>query len=226
MKRTKKEILSHITEPIHKAHIVANNTLKIEYMNGTVAIRLHDTDIITWKDEKIFLNSGGWRTRTTKERMEQFSPVKRINQINGVWFIGKNVFYDGCEVNVVGEFVSAPAKFNMDKVNALKKKITKYVNLITKDNLPQPDSGDCWYCSMRVIDGGKPLGDATNSHDHLHEHLKESYLHGSIIINAMRELGYSDQSIGIHYYLKAVGNIRRAVRRYLQKRLIANIAIK
>lgn len=233
--RTKKDLLSQINEEVIFSKFIAPNTLKIEYKNGNKAIRLHDTDIITFAGKDIILNSGGWRTRTTKERINDNSPAC-IVQFNGVWYLSSNKrvypqnskectpFYDGCVIDAAGNLKSKPIKVNENKINDMKKRITKYVNLINKDNLPYPNSGDCWDCSFRTKEG-ETMGEISGS-DHLLSHLKEGYLHGSILVNAMREAGYQDQQIGVHYQLKIVDTFKRALRRYLQKRLISNIAVK
>lgn len=57
-----------------KAKRVANNTLKIDDGDGNYRIRLHDTDIVTFKDGVYYLNNGGWATRTTHARMNEFTP--------------------------------------------------------------------------------------------------------------------------------------------------------
>jgi hypothetical protein len=58
---------------ILKSKLVRNNTRLTEYVDGRRTLRLHATDIITWKpDGKIILNSGGWRTHTTKERLNAY----------------------------------------------------------------------------------------------------------------------------------------------------------
>lgn len=55
---------------------VANNTYLVNYGDGKRAIRLHDTDIITENgDGTITINNGGWATRTTHARINEFSSV-------------------------------------------------------------------------------------------------------------------------------------------------------
>jgi len=228
MKKTKGELMSN-SENVKNSKFVANNTLKIEYNNGTTAIRLHNTDIVTFRtDDKIVLNSGGWRTSTTKDRINTFSPAK-ISQDKGLWYLsGNKLFYDNCIINNKGELISKQLKNNTieNKVNKLKKQITDYCNLVTKDNLPFPNPGDCWFCSMHDKDG-TPMGElGSKNYDHLLNHLKEKYLHGSILVNAMREAGYRDEQIGLHYQLKLVETFKRSLRKYLQKRLISGIAVK
>jgi hypothetical protein len=218
MKRTKKDLLKDV-QNVKTAKFINNNTLKIEYLDGTTAIRLHDTDIITFAGKDIILNSGGWKTRTTKERINEYSPAN-ISQNKSLWYIKDKLFYDGCKVNQTGDMISKPIRINENKLNKLKKQITKYCNLVTKDNLPLPDSGDCWDCSFKTKDG-KTMGELSGS-DHLLSHLKENYLHGSILVNAMRESGYNDTQIGLHYQMKWNDYFKRALRKYLTKRLINN----
>lgn len=224
MKRTKKEILSDVKKEVKTSKFIDNNTVKIEYTDGTSAIRLHNTDVITFNKDKIILNSGGWRTKTTKERINQYNGIGlNIWQSKGIWTISGFDFYDGITFNKEGKLIGKNKTVNIEKIDKLKKKISKFVNLITKDNLPLPNSGDCWLCAL-VDEDNKPMGNDNN--DHLMQHIKENYMHGSLIVNAMRDAGYSDTQIGFHYQAKITDSIKRAVRKYLQKRLILNIAIK
>ncbi|MDD4354227.1 MAG: hypothetical protein PHN56_07285 [Candidatus Nanoarchaeia archaeon] len=131
------------TKGVKNSKFVQNNTLKIEYENGTTAIRLHNTDIIIFNGTNFILNSGGWRTSTTKDRINTFTPA-RISQKKGLWYLRDgNLFYDNCIINSEGHLISKPVKVNEDKIKKIKKQITDYCNLITKDNLPFPNSGDC-----------------------------------------------------------------------------------
>ena len=47
MKQTKKEMLKGIEEKVEKSRIVANNTLLIDYKDGSRAVRFHTTDVVT-----------------------------------------------------------------------------------------------------------------------------------------------------------------------------------
>lgn len=73
-----------------------------------IAIRLHHTDVVTfYSDGGIVLNSGGWQSVTTKDRMNAVLPASiRVSQKNYVWSVqlggwetGENVpFSDGMVV--------------------------------------------------------------------------------------------------------------------------------
>jgi hypothetical protein len=55
---------------------VKNNTRLTEYKDGRKVLTLHQTDIITWTtDGKIILNNGGYDTRTTRQRFNEFLGV-------------------------------------------------------------------------------------------------------------------------------------------------------
>lgn len=81
---------------------VANNTTK-RYEGDDLIIRLHDTDILKFSGKSIVLNSGGYHTRTTKERINHFLPPGfYVYQKDYEWFLktpdAKYDFKDGLEV--------------------------------------------------------------------------------------------------------------------------------
>lgn len=76
-----------------KARKVANNTLRIETDRG-YKIRLHQTDVfeaIAHRGGTVYrLNSGGWQTKTTKDRINAYlgdGPGAYIYQKNYEWYI-------------------------------------------------------------------------------------------------------------------------------------------
>jgi hypothetical protein len=83
---------------------IANNTLVID--KGThVAIRLHNTDIVeVYPDGTYVLDSGGWHTVTTKQRINTFAPVN-LYQKDWTWYLwpGDTLFEDGIRVNSSGK---------------------------------------------------------------------------------------------------------------------------
>jgi hypothetical protein len=78
MSRSKKDLVSRISKPFTSARVVANNTLEIQYEDGTKAIRLHDTDVVVFnQDGSVALDSGGYRTKVTKDRVTAPRPEER-----------------------------------------------------------------------------------------------------------------------------------------------------
>lgn len=77
-------------------------------------VRLHDTDVVTLHPNGSYtLNSGGWRTVTTKDRINRYAPVA-VFQRKGQWFVAAHQstggwdfdnavpFEDGMVVSIAG----------------------------------------------------------------------------------------------------------------------------
>lgn len=225
MKRTKRDILHEFyydarpeMQAIYKnARIVANNTVRYHDLDGNEVIRLHQTDIIVkYPNGDIEFNTGGWYTPTTKERLRRFSGYKVWSE-KGIWLINpKNLgydstsacyFYDGMKFNG-GALLTDAKEPDFAYINRIKKLISKYTQAITKDNLPMPEAGDCWICGIFSQGEDKSC---------LMSHLEETYVHGTLLVNAMRYAGYSDMQISVHYHMKLVDDFRRAVRKYFKR---------
>lgn len=191
------------------------NTLKYGIRVGDFIeeyLRYQDTDIIKWcANGNVVLDSGGWKTVTTKARFNEHLNFIRVWQERGVWYVTYNgtryEYYDG--MTITPEGITDIGTQESDRVKMVTKQINRYCLLITDDNLPTPNAGDCWYCSM--------IGD-NDDLEHLVAHMEEGYVHGSILVNAMRDRGYNDDQIGVHYSMKIGDTFRRAVRRYLKRR--------
>lgn len=65
---------------------MANNT-RLYDRGDCFALQLHNTDIIRVFPDGWVLNSGGWQTITTKQRLNDWGPVG-ISQSNFVWYVG------------------------------------------------------------------------------------------------------------------------------------------
>lgn len=75
---------------------IGNNTYAYIQADGSVAIELHGTNVVViYPDDSVMLNSGGWRTSTTKDRINKYSPV-RVYQKDFEWFLSDGTpFEDG-----------------------------------------------------------------------------------------------------------------------------------
>lgn len=108
-KRTKREILEGI-EGVQFSKVINNNTVKYKLQGSdTLYIRLHRTDIITQFKTLIILKSGGYKTPTTKNRINEYQNVCQIYQSKGVWYITtsreESVFYDGIKILNTGRII-------------------------------------------------------------------------------------------------------------------------
>lgn len=65
---------------------IGNNT-RLVRTNAGVGVKLHGTVVVEYlADDTIVLNTGGWRTVTTRARIRDYSPV-RICTIKGAWHV-------------------------------------------------------------------------------------------------------------------------------------------
>lgn len=71
---------------------LANNTRLHEQSSGNgrgpdYAVQLHGTDVVTLRADGTYeLNTGGWYTVTTKDRINGYSPA-RVSSERGTWFV-------------------------------------------------------------------------------------------------------------------------------------------
>jgi hypothetical protein len=217
--KTKSEMLDGIPIGYLSAKMAGRSTIKVTYPDGTQLLKYHDTVVIKKNpDGSVVLNSGGFRTITTKKRINEYftgSSYGPLTQENGIWYIYGQMFYDGIIVKDE-KVISEERKLDLKHINLMKKKIAKYVKLIEDGEIPTPNNGDCLIC--RIPD--------TKDTNHLLSHLKENYVVGSLLVNAMRENGYDDERIRTHYGMGFTDSFANSVRRYLTKRLLPGVAAK
>ena len=85
------------------------NTYLIVLDRNTLGVRYHDTIIVQiHSDDTYTLNTGGWKTVSTKSRINTWSPAG-IYQEDFVWYIGNHFYYDGIKVDAWGRKSFDPA---------------------------------------------------------------------------------------------------------------------
>lgn len=209
---------------------IDNNTVARLLDNNGVAIKLHDTDIIKYDNNgTVTLNSGGWKTVTTKERLNKYTQAG-VSQKAGIWYMADgSLFYDGIKLDKNNKVIKpkSPAKTASyeKKLKTIKKQAREYaknfVKALKNGQVELPSSGDCWYCSMHTVDG-KSLGQATSNSDHISDHIKEGYYVPSLLVNAGKSAGYKDFQIGLmgiggqKVYIDPENNIYKFVVKSLQ----------
>jgi hypothetical protein len=174
---------------------LANNTYLMK--SDCFVIQLHNTNIIKIYPNDIYeLNTEGWQTVTTKDRLNEFSPAD-IYQKRGVWFVKDNnadkedkVFFDGIRISKSGEILnsdSAPSNL-IERKKRLDRMVSKYIRGFAKDaidnGLRNPSSGDCFFCQL--------FSENDKDHTHIYSHLQEDYFVPSLLFNAIKERGYRD----------------------------------
>lgn len=230
---------------------LANNTRAVRGVDEDgaqyAAIRYHRTEVVRfYEDGRTMFDSGGWRTVTTKERMN-YARRFSVWQTKGKWYVEHkhkgartHVLTDGIMFTKRGRAMNAldpqTAERKARADEKLRKKIRAYATDAAYDlwNKPRPanEMGDCFYCHMTVVSTGENLGDASKS-DHLEHHLEEGYCPTSLYINAMKET--KQREAGVAYDLGAeetdgewlIGGSRsspervaEAIYRYIVRRLL------
>lgn len=163
-------------------------------------VQFHATDIVRIGARSVVLDSGGYRTFATKERLNGLLPAGyRVMQDRGVWYLGVPrreqtiAWADGITIDARGGVHNAGSE---KAATELRKAIHKYAARFAREavagKVPAPGAGDCWYCGMVVSEGpskDKSLGEATGDVSHLQSHLEEGYLVPALLANAARERG-------------------------------------
>ena len=172
---------------------LANNTyLNCDHAPESYAIRLHSTDVVTFKkDGRIVLDSGGYQTMTTKDRLNTYAPA-RVYQDNGVWYVNGEPFADGFTIHPDG--TTSGHGEDPKAANKLRRQIRAYakafVVALRAGDISKPSSGDCWGCCMATNKGEHPMG----GRDHILSHIEEVYFVPSLLVNACERFGASDMA--------------------------------
>lgn len=96
-----------------------NNTRLVKRGDDRYAVKLHGTDVVTYHaDGRVTLATGGWKTRTTKNRINKYAPV-RIVQRDYEWYVdghkwrdvrrGEGYYRDEVDLDADGNVIPATA---------------------------------------------------------------------------------------------------------------------
>jgi len=211
---------------------IGNNTW-LERRGADIAVRLHDTDVVTYHDDgSITLDTGGWFTVTTKDRMNCCTPFS-IGSKRGEWYVVNDLDWDNPTpyrdgMTWLGDHwdgVPTPDEVEAERArrNALRKEINAFVKSITPDDIVRQfnhPQGDCWGCMMFGTD------------DCLADHVEERYFHLSLARRAVTDRGYRMPDVILSMILSDAVNYNRvsrdltdALRKFLVKRLVTGVAV-
>lgn len=205
---------------------------RVQKRDNGIAIKYHYTDVVLFTPEYIELNSGGYRTLTTKSRMCESLPNSAVYQERGIWYVARNwadknrqIFFDGIRLNYAGEVLNPiDEKLESERINKLIKQIKayadKFIAALNAGEIGVPGSGDCWFCVMKTADG-KTLGDSVNDKDHLKAHLEEFYFVPSLLLNAVLEYGSRAEYDYVKSKMQKQVPLWGDMSREVKKRLIA-----
>lgn len=212
---TKKEMLANIPFTVQTSKIIANNTVYYEDRTGNAYIRLYKTDVvIKYKDKpEARLSSGGYKTKTTKDRINLgldkfFGPtVWAIEQSNRTWYLsnGKTVipFFDGMHVKFTNGEADVLNAFGNDTKHTqeLNKKVDEYskkfIEKFMQGEIPPPSNADCWFCALYP----------SSTSEHIESHLEEPYYVPSLLHNSIFNNPLSSVSPIVKTYVKTMWKI-------------------
>lgn len=189
--KTAKELLGNRTR-----RKLENNTYLETREDGSLAVKLHQTDVVIYKENgDMVLTSGGWKTMTTKDRINKYTRWGTVTQKNNQWFLkGSFVFVDGVTITAKGAVKGATKqtktleKAFVSQKKTIKKFCTGFVDALFKGEVKAPSGGDCWHCCM-VTEEGKTLGEVSSDHaDHIKQHIKENYFVPSLLHRALEAM--------------------------------------
>lgn len=192
---------------------VALNT--VAYRGDNEAnIKYHDTFVVSLKgDGSITLNTGGWYTPTTKERINWFMPAGwYVYQEKNIWYLSygysrqdckRYEFLDGMTLypnhpsygesvfNPHGNIMQPKEKKKDAQDRKMLREISRYCETFSRlfmaGKIEKPSGGDCWYCSMVSVATGKPWGEESKNTEHLLSHIAEKYYVPSLLHRALKQ---------------------------------------
>lgn len=83
---------------------IKNNTYLVKIDEETIGVKLHATIVVKiHKNGAYTLNSDGWQTVTTKQRINEYCPIQ-VYQKRFRWYVGteEHPFFDGIVVKEIG----------------------------------------------------------------------------------------------------------------------------
>jgi hypothetical protein len=229
---------------------IANNTWLERRDDETIAVRLHQTDVVTYRaDGSITLDTGGWFTVTTKDRMNRFSPFG-VHSVRGEWYVmhrnpdynpeatrahngsagaywlDKEIPYRDGMTWDGHRWEGVPDDAEVQAERIIREKLKKDINAFVKSITPQQivrafdnPGGDCLLCRF-------------GEDDCLASHVDEHYFHMTLAYRAVADRGYPAPDVVMSMiYRDALHDrvdrlLTDSLRRFLKKRLIEGVAVR
>jgi hypothetical protein len=185
--------------------------------NDWIGIKLHRTIVIKhFKDGSIELNSGGWNTRTTRDKINTYSPpeISVYTKNNIMYLRHKSIDYifedkmciktDGSIFNQYDEKINPSSLIKKEKtarkeLKQIKEYCKAFADIVISQKLENPGPGDCWCCLSHVSNSDVPTiqtlhanGKVTDGFDeknHIKNHIKAKYYVPSLFLNAFNQFG-------------------------------------
>jgi len=179
-------------------------TYMVALDNGDIGVKYHNTVIVLWKpDGTIRLDSGGWRTATLKNRMNEYLPSKySVWQDKGIWYLHQRddntdevvTFEDGITILPDGFIDLNTTGGNSTELLKLREQVKEYakefMEALVDGQIGPPKEGDCLYCSY--TDGaGQTWGEITKDRTHVLVHMNEGDYVPALLLRAVEVMPIS-----------------------------------
>jgi hypothetical protein len=190
------------TGNISESKLMAKNTLRYvaKDENGKrVGFIYHKTRILFLDyDESgalvcVFINTGGFNTLTTRERLNRFLPSGwSVFTDKGFLYVrtpsGTFPHVDGATYDGATGKPKQPERHKDSRAVAIahKRKIDKFCRAIDREGIPMPCAGDPWIFDWNP----RAIGESV-----LLEWLDSEYVNGALIVHAMRRKGWQDGAL-------------------------------
>jgi hypothetical protein len=208
-----------------------SNTRIVERANGTVEVILYETPVLIFSPENVVvLNSEGWRTPTTKARINEFLPAGfYLFQDRSEWYLryvdscGEDVFNfaDGMWITAEGIIKGYALPDEARERARLRKRILKFCraakDALEAGEVTDPSGADCWFCFMREASTGKLMGERSGNTEHLEMHMskEEHYIVPSLLWRAVETSAHRDPARIWAARRDYADTISRDLRKYL-----------
>lgn len=213
--RSKRAMLADLNETPAQAKLTARNTLDYTMENGLRRVRLHETDILTFRPNMITLNTGGYNTKTTRERMNDALRPFKIQVFTHKGIIhartefGTFKFKDELTIDLKRKKVTGA--MTDEAAKKLDKAISAYLAKYKKTGIPkliEKSAGDPWVFPDKY---GK-----IDAHI-VKDWIKTGYVHMRMVGLALEFAGLRDPAM----YIRLTGAkwdamMTRRVRRYVR----------
>ena len=179
------QLVHYLAQGIRKENTIdrpiAHNTRVIKRTPTTIAIKFHATDIITFfENGSIQLNTNGWKTVTTKDRMSRFLPTGiNVYPERFIWYLrlgdwkeGKKYLYEDHMIvthdkhitnangNAIKEHSKAKEKKKRNQLKKIDNYIKNFMKALENGKVPAPSGSDCFICQAF---NGQPIADVMSS---------------------------------------------------------------
>lgn len=175
------------------ANLIARNTLDYTAPDGTRRVRLHDTDVVTFAPNgAITLNSGGWQTMTSKDRMNQALPAGWSVFADRGWFVrtpqGTFPYMDGAQFKPDGTPMHLSRLQRAEaKVRAEKLMVARFLKKAREKGWPDP-AGDPWTFTPDV------------GRETMMDWIRTGYFTARMMQLALQHGGFREAGVAIHMH--------------------------